>query len=76
MAGHSKWATTKRHKAAVDAKRGKLFSIIGKEINPIAITVAPTIPVLAAISAPTNITAIARLPLNPPMTSDILLSRS
>lgn len=33
MAGHSKWATTKRHKAAVDAKRGKRFSIIGKEIT-------------------------------------------
>lgn len=33
MAGHSKWATTKRHKAAVDAKRGKLFSIISKEIT-------------------------------------------
>lgn len=33
MAGHSKWATTKRHKAAVDAKRGKIFSIIGKEIT-------------------------------------------
>tara|TARA_B100001248_G_scaffold262700_1_gene261105 strand:- start:446 stop:1195 length:750 start_codon:yes stop_codon:yes gene_type:complete len=33
MAGHSKWATTKRHKAAVDAKRGKLFSIISKDIT-------------------------------------------
>lgn len=33
MAGHSKWATTKRHKAAVDAKRGKLFSTISKEIT-------------------------------------------
>lgn len=33
MAGHSKWATTKRHKATIDAKRGKLFSIIGKEIT-------------------------------------------
>ncbi len=33
MSGHSKWATTKRHKAAVDAKRGKLFSVIGKEIS-------------------------------------------
>lgn len=33
MSGHSKWATTKRHKAAVDAKRGKLFSIYGKEIT-------------------------------------------
>lgn len=33
MAGHSKWATTKRHKAAVDAKRGKIFSTISKEIT-------------------------------------------
>ena len=33
MAGHSKWATTKRHKAAVDAKRGKSFSVISKEIS-------------------------------------------
>lgn len=33
MSGHSKWATTKRHKAAVDAKRGKIFSRISKEIT-------------------------------------------
>lgn len=33
MAGHSKWATTKRHKAAIDAKRGKAFSIISKELT-------------------------------------------
>lgn len=33
MAGHSKWATTKRHKAAIDAKRGKIFSILSKEIT-------------------------------------------
>lgn len=33
MSGHSKWATTKRHKAAVDAKRGKIFSTISKEIT-------------------------------------------
>ena len=33
MAGHSKWATTKRHKAAVDAKRGKIFSVISKVIT-------------------------------------------
>ena len=33
MSGHSKWATTKRHKAAVDAKRGKIFSRVGKEIT-------------------------------------------
>ncbi|MDR1665682.1 MAG: YebC/PmpR family DNA-binding transcriptional regulator [Puniceicoccales bacterium] len=33
MSGHSKWSTIKRHKAAVDAKRGKMFSLIGKEIS-------------------------------------------
>ena len=33
MAGHSKWATTKRHKAVVDAKRGKIFSIRSKDIT-------------------------------------------
>lgn len=33
MSGHSKWATTKRHKAAVDAKRGKIFSLLGKELT-------------------------------------------
>jgi YebC/PmpR family DNA-binding regulatory protein len=32
MSGHSKWATTKHKKAAVDAKRGKIFTKIGKEI--------------------------------------------
>jgi YebC/PmpR family DNA-binding regulatory protein len=32
MSGHSKWATTKRHKEAVDSKRGKLFSLVGKEL--------------------------------------------
>ncbi len=33
MSGHSKWATTKRHKAVVDAKRGKIFSVISKELT-------------------------------------------
>ena len=33
MSGHSKWATTKRHNAAVDAKRGKIFSVISKELT-------------------------------------------
>ena len=33
MSGHSKWATTKRHKASVDAKRGKIFSVVSKEIT-------------------------------------------
>lgn len=33
MAGHSKWANTKHRKAAVDAKRGKVFSVISKELT-------------------------------------------
>jgi len=33
MSGHSKWATTKRHKAVIDAKRGKIFSIMSKELT-------------------------------------------
>lgn len=33
MSGHSKWATTKRHKAAIDAKRGKLFAVISKDLT-------------------------------------------
>ena len=32
MSGHSKWHTTKRHKAVIDAKRGKIFSVLAKEI--------------------------------------------
>lgn len=33
MGGHSHWATTKRHKAAVDAKRGKLFTRVIRELT-------------------------------------------
>lgn len=33
MAGHSKWSTIKRKKAVTDAKRGKLFTRILKEIQ-------------------------------------------
>lgn len=33
MAGHSKWANTKRHKAAQDAKKSKVFSQVVKEIT-------------------------------------------
>lgn len=33
MSGHSKWATIKHKKGAADAKRGKLFSKIIKEIS-------------------------------------------
>jgi YebC/PmpR family DNA-binding regulatory protein len=32
MSGHSKWSTIKRKKGAVDAKRGKIFSKLNKEI--------------------------------------------
>src|SRR3954453_3124604 len=32
MSGHSKWATIKHKKAALDAKRGKLFTRLIKEI--------------------------------------------
>lgn len=33
MSGHSKWATTKHKKAAIDAKRGKAFTKIIREIT-------------------------------------------
>lgn len=33
MSGHSKWATTKHKKAALDAKRGKLFAKLVKNIE-------------------------------------------
>ena len=31
MSGHSHWATIKRAKGAADAKKGKIFSKLGKE---------------------------------------------
>jgi YebC/PmpR family DNA-binding regulatory protein len=33
MAGHSKWAKVKHFKGAIDAKRGKVFSKLSKEIS-------------------------------------------
>ena len=33
MSGHSKWATIKRAKGATDAKRGKIFSVISKDVT-------------------------------------------
>jgi YebC/PmpR family DNA-binding regulatory protein len=33
MAGHSKWSKVKRFKGAIDAKRGKVFSKLSKEIT-------------------------------------------
>ncbi|MDO5671967.1 MAG: YebC/PmpR family DNA-binding transcriptional regulator [Actinomycetaceae bacterium] len=38
MAGHSKWATTKHKKAALDAKRGKLFARLIKNVEVAART--------------------------------------
>lgn len=32
MSGHSKWSTIKRKKGALDAKRGKIFTKIGRDI--------------------------------------------
>lgn len=38
MAGHSKWATTKHKKAVIDARRGKLFAKLIKNIEVAART--------------------------------------
>ena len=38
MSGHSKWATTKHKKAVIDAKRGKLFAKLIKNIEVAART--------------------------------------
>ncbi len=41
MSGHSKWATTKHKKAALDAKRGKLFAKLIKNVEVAARTGGP-----------------------------------
>ena len=33
MAGHSKWAKVKHFKGAIDAKRGKIFSKLARELT-------------------------------------------
>src|SRR5689334_15895622 len=33
MSGHSKWSTIKRKKGALDAKRGKIFTRLGRDIT-------------------------------------------
>ena len=33
MSGHSKWAKVKHFKGAIDAKRGKIFSKLSREIT-------------------------------------------
>jgi YebC/PmpR family DNA-binding regulatory protein len=41
MSGHSKWSTIKRKKAAEDAKRGKVFTKIGREIEVVVREAGP-----------------------------------
>src|SRR5438094_511192 len=41
MSGHSKWATTKHKKALVDARRGKLFAKLIKNVEVAARTGGP-----------------------------------
>ncbi len=53
-----------------------LLSIVGNDINPIAITVAPTIPVVAASNAPTKITDIPKPPGIGPNNCPIVTKRS
>ena len=43
MSGHSKWATTKHKKAVIDAKRGKMFAKLIKNIEVAARTVVRAI---------------------------------
>jgi transcriptional/translational regulatory protein YebC/TACO1 len=38
MSGHSKWSSIKHKKAATDAKRGKIFSKLIKEITVTTLT--------------------------------------
>jgi YebC/PmpR family DNA-binding regulatory protein len=45
MSGHSRWAKVKHFKGAIDAKRGKIFSKLGKEIT-IAAKLAGSDPVM------------------------------
>ena len=36
MSGHSKWSTIKRKKGALDAKRGKIFTKLFRELQTAA----------------------------------------
>ena len=43
MSGHSKWATTKHKKAVVDARRGKLFAKLIKNVEVAARSGGPDV---------------------------------
>ncbi len=49
MSGHSKWATTKHKKAVIDAKRGKLFAKLIKNIEVAARMGGADVDVLARV---------------------------
>jgi len=51
MSGHSKWATIKHKKAATDAKRGRVFTRVIREIT-IAARIGAAIPTPTHASAP------------------------
>ena len=43
MAGHSKWSQIKRKKGVTDAKRGQLFTKLGRDISVAARAAGPKI---------------------------------
>ena len=48
MAGHSKWANIKHRKAAQDAKRGKIFTKLIRELVVAAKAGGPTLKTIPA----------------------------
>ena len=60
MSGHSKWATTKHKKAVVDAKRGKLFARLIKNIEVAARTGGGTRPAEAQEFFPPAVRGVRR----------------
>ena len=64
MSGHSKWSTIRHKKAATDAKRGKIFTKLIKEI-----TVAARMGGGDVNTNPRLRTAVAAAKARPPMTA-------
>ncbi len=62
MSGHSKWSTIKHKKAATDAKRGKLFTKIIKEITVARAWAAATPRATRACAPPSCASARQQLP--------------
>ena len=55
MSGHSKWSTIKRKKGAEDAKRGKLFTRLARDITIAAPAVATPMTPAAASATTTTV---------------------